>query len=335
MVDIAGERRRLSSVGLTHRLRSQWDAARSYTDSRAVSEPATRLFLHITVTNPGNYSSHDAHARGVEAIGIARFPNTGISYNELLMPGGLLYEAQPLTRRGAHTVNDFQRATCTTSGCPGRGSSVTAPSWNLNYNARALALARNVDDPVTDADVRAAARWGAAVKLAGFVTRDARWHGHRCVSAKSCPGDRGWARLDDIADLTADYVRDGLPGDDMTPEEHQWLETIHRRIGPVTNPHEPDDPPMGIDTALERLLGRTIATDTLNGTVQSIQIDTAVSRLLSLVRRLPTADEIADAVIAKLPAGSPDAALIRQVVAEELAKLQLTTVAAAEPPPTR
>jgi len=92
---------------------------------------------------------------------------------------------------------------------------------------------------------------------------------------------------------------------------------------------------MGIDTALERLLGRTIATDTLNGTVQSIQIDTAVSRLLSLVRRLPTADEIADAVIAKLPAGSPDAALIRQVVAEELAKLQLTTVAAAEPPPTR
>jgi hypothetical protein len=328
MVDIAAERRRLSSVGLTHRLRSQWGAARSYTDSRAVTDPATRLFLHITVTNPGNYSSHDAHARGVEAIGIARFPSTGISYNELLMPGGLLYEAQPLTRRGAHTVNDFERSTCTTSGCPGRGSSVTAPSWNLNYNSRALALARNVDDAVTDADVRAAARWGAAVKLAGYVTRDARWHGHRCVSAKSCPGDKGWARLDDIADLTADYVRDGLPGDDMTPEEHAWLETVHRRIGPVTDPHAGDS--IGIDTALERLLRRTVAADLGD----EIQLDTGVTRLLTLVRRLPTADEIADAVIAKLPGGSPDAALIRQIVAEELAKLQLTTVAAAEPPPT-
>jgi hypothetical protein len=266
MVDIAGERRRLSDVGLTHRLRSQWNAARSYTDDRAVTHPATRLFLHITVTNPGNYSSHDSHARGVEAIGIARFPSTGISYNELLMPGGLLYEAQPLTRRGAHTVNDFRRSTCTTSGCPGRGSPVTAPSWNLNYNARALALARNIDDPVTDADVRAAARWGAAVKLAGYVTRDARWHGHRCVSAKSCPGDRGWARLDDIADLTADYVRDGLPGDDMTPEEHAMLAQLHARLGNV-----------------------------IDGTTE-IQIDTAIDRILSLVRRIDEGERITDAV---------------------------------------
>ncbi len=236
MTDIAGERRRLADVGFTHRLRYQWGAARSYTDDRDVTEPATRLFLHITVTNPDSYSSHDAHARAVEAIGIARFPATGISYNELLMPGGLLYEAQPLTRRGAHTVNDFQRSTCATSGCPSRGTSVTAPNWNLNYNARALALARNVDDPVIDADVQAAARWGAAVKLAGYVDRDARWHGHRCVSAKLCPGDRGWARLDDIADLTADYVRNGIPGDDMplTDADKQFiLDAIDNRLDDV------------------------------------------------------------------------------------------------------
>jgi N-acetylmuramoyl-L-alanine amidase len=313
MVDIAGERRRLSDVGLTHRLRSQWGAARSYTDDRAVTEPATRLFLHITVTNPENYSSHDAHARGVEAIGIARFPNVGISYNELLMPGGLLYEAQPLTRRGAHTVNDFERSTCTTSGCPGRGTSVTAPSWNLNFNARALALARNVDDPVIDADVRAAARWGAAVKLAGYVTRDARWHGHRCVSAKSCPGDKGWARLDDIADLTANYVRNGLPGTEwwQMPIPEQDLNAIARAV------HE-----RSVQSGSEILpLGLAVGRSTAYG-----------KRIEEAIVGLPAA--VADAVIARLPGSSADAALIRQIVAEELTKLQLTTIATSEPTPT-
>jgi hypothetical protein len=295
MTDIPLERRRLADVGLVHRLRWQWGASRSYTDDRAVEHPATRLFLHITVTNPDNYRTHDAHARAIEAIGIQRFPNTGISYNELIMPGGLLYEAQPLTRRGAHTYNDFARATCSTSGCPGRGTSVRGPSahpWNLNYNARAIVLARNVDDPVTDADVRAAARWGAAVKLANFVTRDARWHGHRCVSAKSCPGDRGWARLDDIADLTATYVRNGLPGeeDDMTPEEHNWLEALYQRTHNVIDP----------------------ADNT------SIQIDSAIHRILTVARRTETALED--------HASQPPTDVDEQALAAALAPLLTTTV---------
>ena len=218
MTSIARERELYARVGFTHRLREQWGASFVYTTDRPLDEPATRLFLHISVTNPSSYPSNDAHARAIEDIGKQRFPNTGISYNEMIMPGGLLYEGQPMGRRGAHTLNDFTRPVCTTLGCPGRGFPLTAPSWNLNVNGRACCLARNIDDAVTDADVIAAARWGAAGKLAGLVDDGARWHGHRCVAAKDCPGGRGWVRLDDIADLTADYVRRGhvaLEDDDM------------------------------------------------------------------------------------------------------------------------
>jgi N-acetylmuramoyl-L-alanine amidase len=240
MTSIAQERLRRMNIGLVMRTREQWGAVFDYTWSvdpprnyRPVDEPASRLFWHITITDPDSYSSNDHHARAVERIGISRFPNTGISYNGLVLPGGHLYEGQPFGRRGAHTVNDFNRGSCTTSGCPGRGSSLLAPSWNLNVNARALALARNTDDPVTDADVDAAARWGAGYKLAGMVASSARWHGHRCVSAKSCPGDKAWTRIDDVADLTATYLRNGLPqpeDDDMTPEQDTLLKYISLQV---------------------------------------------------------------------------------------------------------
>jgi hypothetical protein len=80
--------------------------------------------------------------------------------------------------------------------------------------------------------VQAAARWGAGYKLAGLVHSGARWHGHRCVSAKSCPGDKAWSRIDDVADLTATYVRTGLPGaeeDDVTPAEIKAA--VHAALG--------------------------------------------------------------------------------------------------------
>jgi N-acetylmuramoyl-L-alanine amidase len=231
MTTIAQERQRRTNVGLVMRTRERWGSVYSYTTARPVEEPATRLFLHITVTNPDSYSSNDAHARAVERIGISRFPNTGISYNGLILPGGHLYEGQPFGRRGAHTVNDSQRSSCSTAGCPGRGTSLSAPSFNLNINSRALALARNTDDPVTDADVDAAARWGAGYKLAGMVTGSARWHGHRCVSAKSCPGDRAWTRIDDVADLTATYLRNGLPG--TTPEPPPPPKPEPRKAAPM------------------------------------------------------------------------------------------------------
>jgi hypothetical protein len=182
------------------RLRSQWGAARPYTDAREVTEPATRLFVHITVTNPANYKGNDAHAQAVERIGISRFPNTGISYNFGIMPDGTLYEFQPVGRRGAHTVNDFKRSTCSTTGCPGRGSSLTAPSWNLNYNARAIVFCGVESTDVSAVVVEKFALTVYTCYKAGFITKAAAQHihGHRCVSSKACPGNKMWAKMGTI-----------------------------------------------------------------------------------------------------------------------------------------
>jgi hypothetical protein len=153
--------------------------------------------------------------QAIEGIGISRFPNTGISYNMAVMPNGQIMEGQPVGRRGAHTVNDFKRTTCSTTACPGKGSSLSGTT-NLNYTARAVVLAQNVGDPVTTAQVHAIARIGAAWKRCGYVSRSAKWHGHRCVSAKSCPGDKAFNRLDEVATLTEKYYLNGL-GTTATP----------------------------------------------------------------------------------------------------------------------
>lgn len=213
MTSIRRERRRLAKVGLRLRRRDQAGFRFDYTTRRSVDEPAARVFVHITVTNPDVYDDNDEHARAVEDIGIDRFPNTGCSYNRLVMPDGTAYEGQPIGRRGAHTVNDYRRSTCTTSGCPGRGGPLTAPSWNLNVNARSYAICQNVGHPVRDEQLDSLARCIAADKLAGFVRRDAKIHGHRCVSGKSCPGDRMWERMHDLDVLVEQYVAAGHVGD--------------------------------------------------------------------------------------------------------------------------
>jgi len=215
---IAQERAGLKAVGLVHRTREQAGFRFNYTTARAVVEPATRVFVHITVTSPNNYASDDAHARAVESIGISRFPATGVSYNRLLMRSGAHYEGQPIGRRGAHTVNDFEISTCTRSGtgCPGRGGPLTAPSFNLNVNSRAYVICQNVGDSVTDAQFDSLAKAIAADKLAGFVIRAAEIHGHRCVSGKSCPGPLMWARMLELEQLVDHYVRTGLSGTQPT-----------------------------------------------------------------------------------------------------------------------
>lgn len=217
MTSIVAQQRAEEREGLVLRRRSQWNARFDYTNSRPVDEPATRLFLHITITNPSNYRSNDAHARAVEAIGISRFPNTGVSYNAGVMPDASAYEFQPVGRRGAHTVNDKRLSDCVTSGCSNRGSSLTAPSWNLNINARSVVLCQNVDDEVTRAQIHQAAKIAAAWKRAGFVHRRARWHGHRCVAWKSCPGDKAWRWMSELENLTEFYYVNGLGGDDDMP----------------------------------------------------------------------------------------------------------------------
>jgi hypothetical protein len=219
MTTIAQERSRLAAVGLQLITREQTGFRFDYSDSRPVEEPARTQHVHITITNPGNYASDFAHARAVEAIGISRFPTTGVSYNRLVMQSGLAFEGQPIGRRGAHTVNDFQRPACTTPGCPGRGGSLQAPSWNNNITGRAYVICQNVDDVVTDRQLDSLARCIAADRLAGFVRLDARIHGHRCCSSKSCPGNRMWARMGELAALVAHYLRVGLGGQTPAPEE--------------------------------------------------------------------------------------------------------------------
>lgn len=242
MTTITQERQKLAAVGQRLRRREEAGFKGGYTNSRTVDEPADRVFVHITVTNPRNYSSDDRHAQAVEAIGRSRFPATGVSYNRLFAQSGTAYEAQPMGRRGAHTVNDRKRSSCSTSGCPGRGKSLTAPGrgWNLNYNARAYSIMQNVGDSVTDKQLHAIARAIAADMLAGLVRRDAPIHGHRCVSSKDCPGGRMWARMGELRKLVDHYVRVGLgggqiptptePEDDMPYTEAQLTQIVKNGI---------------------------------------------------------------------------------------------------------
>jgi hypothetical protein len=185
----------------------------------------------------------------VERIGVERFPATGMSYNAAAFQSGRLYEGQPVTRRGAHTLNDEQR-----SKCPVHGGSLTAPSWNLNVTARAIVLPQNVGDVVTDAQVDAVARWGAALILAGEVKRGARWCGHRCVSSKDCPGSHGFERIPEIQRLTEHYVANGL--DDMTisaEDRAAIAQAVYDklRVTSVTNKTDEPDPQARDATAFE------------------------------------------------------------------------------------
>lgn len=236
MADIVGERARLRAQGLKIVTREQWGARFDYTNDRPVNRPADSLFLHISVTDPADYPSAAAHMRAIEHIGISRFPSTGISYNAADFPEGL-FEGQPLIRRGAHTVNEFQRSTC-----PVHGGSLRAASWNLNVTARALVLPQLVSTPVTDEQIDNAARWGAACIRAGEVKRGARWHGHRDVTAKSCPGDKAYKRIPELQRLTDLYVVNGLETDDMTPEESEKLAHVYYALTsvPTFDPNDGD-----------------------------------------------------------------------------------------------
>lgn len=169
-------------------------------------------------------------ARTIERIGQTRF-GSGWSYNAAAFNTGRLYEGQPLTRRGTHTVNTFRRDRCPVHGGDLTGP-ITSSGYNLNVNTRALVLPQQVEDPVTDAQLDAAARWAAAQLRAGLAEPGARWHGHRCVTAKACPGQAAYDRIDELQALTDHYVQHGLQEDDMTPEEllaHRI--TVTRRDG--------------------------------------------------------------------------------------------------------
>jgi len=214
VTDIQGERARLAAEGLQIIRRETWGAQQSYTSDRAVQWPASYLFLHITVTGAPlpTLSSEFAACRQVESIGQTRF-GIGWSYNAGCMQSGRLYEGQPLTRRGAHTVNDKPNP--------------WFPAGSLNEEARALAIVQNVQDVVTDAQIDSAARWGAALRRSGEAVPNARWYGHRDVTAKSCPGDIAYARLGQLNALTDFYTQNGLEDSLSAAEVKQITDAIN------------------------------------------------------------------------------------------------------------
>jgi hypothetical protein len=232
MVDIAGERSRLDAQGLTIIRREEWAAQQAYTSPRAVTTPADWLFLHISVhgephITPASTPAAEAAAlRKIEAIGQARF-GIGCSYNAFAAPSGRLYEGQPLTRRGAHTVHDRR--------IPGPNPAFPTTPWpySLNYRARALAIPQEEADDVTGAQLDAAARWGAALIRAGEAAPTARWYGHRDVTNKACPGITAYTLIPQLQQLTDVYVTEGLT-EMVTPAEMDAIadRVVARLVGP-------------------------------------------------------------------------------------------------------
>jgi hypothetical protein len=182
------------------------------------------MFLHIAVISVPVQSvvSERQAMRTIENIGQSRF-GIGCSYNEAACQSGRLYELQPLTRRGAHTVNDKVNP--------------NFPTGSLNYTARALVLPQNVGDAVTDAQIDAAARWGAACIRAGELRPGARWYGHRDVTAKSCPGPIAYGRLAELNSLTRHYETNGLgEEDDMPLTKDEWVRMSNLVDGRLRDP---------------------------------------------------------------------------------------------------
>jgi hypothetical protein len=242
-VHVNAERAALAATGLDIVWRSTWGARTSlYSSDRRVVDPARWLFLHITVTEAPDEGEEYEAARWVESIGVARF-GIGVPYNALVTPAGVLLEGQPLGRRGAHTVHNLYR--------PGRPS-IPEPNpafprspwpYGMNLEARALAFVAMDGDPFPDAALESAARWGAALRLAGFAEAGARWHGHREVSNKGCPGSPAWARLPELQRRTDALVAAGhVEDDDMPTPEDVWAflytdagAAVARRLGDFAN----------------------------------------------------------------------------------------------------
>jgi len=209
VTDIARERAFLSAQGLDMITRETWGAVQSYTSARDVSEPVEGFVLHISVTIDHGDLTGNEHAdmRTIERIGQERF-GIGLPYNAAIFDTGRLYEGQPLTRRGAHTVDDKNI-----------GYKSTGTSRSMNFWWRAIVLPQMVDDDVTSAQVDKCARWAAAQIRAGYAKRDAIWIGHRDVAWKACPGDTGYARLPQIRALTEHYVVNGLTPSQSTKKD--------------------------------------------------------------------------------------------------------------------
>ena len=119
--------------------------------------------------------------------------------------------------------------------------------------------------------------------------------------------------------------------EDMNADQDRKLDEIHNWLSKVANPHAATPTNIRIDQGVELLLSRTIATDGLDaaGKPKQIQIDTAVSRLLVLVRRQGATIAALDATIAALAANPGMSAAditqtIRDAVADSVIDVEVT-----------
>lgn len=246
MTDIGWERQFLRAQGLDIHYREEW-SSQSYTSDRTVYTPVEGFVLHISVTiDHGGLPGHEhGDMRVIERIGNERFGGIGFPYNAAIFDTGRLYEGQPLTRRGAHTVDDKNI-----------GYKSTGSSRSMNYWWRAIVLPQMVTDDVTDAQVDQCARWAAAQIRAGYAKRNAIWIGHRDVAWKACPGDTGYARLPEIRVRTEHYVVNGLkPTKPPAPLEDD-MPVIYTCPADVTKPFLLSDgsglsPLLSLDTVIK------------------------------------------------------------------------------------
>jgi hypothetical protein len=210
MTDIRMERELLQSEGLDMRLREEFGAVQLYNSVRECHVVADGFFWHIALVNDPSdlIGPEDEVWRTVERIGQQRF-GSGFSYNAGCFNTGRLYEGQPLTRRGTHTVNTYFKDWCEVHRGSMKGPRAST-GYNLNVNFRALCLPQQVEDPVSDEQVDSSAKWAAAQIRSGLAKRDAIWHGHRCCTAKGCPGQKAYDRIDELQELTEYYTKNGL-----------------------------------------------------------------------------------------------------------------------------
>lgn len=280
----------LRAAGVECYTRDQWGSPRerdgSYARRRTThpmpSAPAAYHFLHITVTaDTDTVAEGAAGARQVESYGLSTPPM--VSYQDLVTNEGRYFQGQDYGTKGTHTIND---------------KGVAGYANDLNLAGYATAIMQNVEDEVSDEQVRVVAMIFAARELAGWVRRGAPIHPHRTFAWKSCPGDKAVARLDEIRRLRDQFVRDGLTnqGDEIMADQADRIieagkantDRILARIGGAEGRERGRD-----QGQQQRLLARL---DVLSSEIGASEAtDETVEQLRARVRRFKAALEAARA----------------------------------------
>lgn len=168
--------------------RAQW-GARHARGFRAAPLPASRLYLHHSVTAPGNGTPAGdvAAVRALETIGQQRFGG-GISYTFAVTTSGRVYEGHGIDRQGAHTAN-------------------------LNSTARAICLVGNYDvNRPPEAMINAVAELVAhGHRMKWWPDRLTGGHRDAPGAATACPGRFAQALIPVINSRVAEILSGKAP----------------------------------------------------------------------------------------------------------------------------